>query len=350
MKKSSTVLNLYTDTKTPGAFSGLSGFKINNKNLRNVDNILLKQEYYTKHILPNNNYKRRKVLVGGIDSIWQADLIDMQKFKYVNSHFNYILCVIDVFSKFAWARAIKKKGADDCYKAFKDIIESSGRIPKKIHIDGGNEFKGECRRYLHSLKIKTFISQSKLKAMIIERFNRTIKANIWRKFSFEKNNKYLKSLQDHVLNYNNRIHRSINDKPSNINKCNENQTFEKLSGFKRHEGGSNEPVFVKYSIGDYVRIALDKKIFEKKYTPNWTEEIHLISKVILSNPPMYKVKTLFNEEVTKAYYHQQLVKVFLNIDSFEVLESKKNKILIKHLNNEEESQPRWVNKKEFLDE
>ena len=81
----------------------------------------------------------------------------MQKFKYVNSHFNYILCVIDVFSKFAWARAIKKKGADDCYKAFKDIIESSGRIPKKIHIDGGNEFKGECRRYLHSLKIKTFI-------------------------------------------------------------------------------------------------------------------------------------------------------------------------------------------------
>ena len=101
--------------------------------------------------------------------------------------------------------------------------------------------------------------------MIIERFNRTIKANIWRKFSSEKNNKYLTSLQDHVLNYNNRIHRSINDKPSNINKCNENQTFEKLSGFKRHEGGSNEPVFVKYSIGDYVRIALDKKIFEKKF-------------------------------------------------------------------------------------
>jgi len=74
----------------------------------------------------------------------------------------------------------------------------------------------------------------------------------------------------------------------------------------------------------------------------------LISKVILSNPPIYKLKTRFNEEVTKAYYHQQLVKVFPNIESFEVLESKKNKILIKHLNNEEESQPRLVNKIEFL--
>jgi len=132
MKKSSSVLNLYTDTKTPGAFSGLSGFKKNNKNLRNVDNILLKQEYYTKHILPNNNYKRRKVLVGGIDSIWQADLIDMQKFKYVNSHFNYILCVIDVFSKFAWSRAIKKKELMIVTKLLKTLLNHRVEFLKKF--------------------------------------------------------------------------------------------------------------------------------------------------------------------------------------------------------------------------
>ena len=123
MKKSSSVLNLYTDTKTPGAFSGLSGFKKNNKNLRNVDNILLKQEYYTKHILPNNNYKRRKVLVGGIDSIWQADLIDMTKLAGNNYQHNFILTVIDVFSKKAYSQPFKTKLAANVKAVFEKYFK-----------------------------------------------------------------------------------------------------------------------------------------------------------------------------------------------------------------------------------
>ena len=46
-------------------------------------------------------FKKRKIIVGNIDDIWSADLVDMQQLKSYNHGFRYILNVIDVFSKFA---------------------------------------------------------------------------------------------------------------------------------------------------------------------------------------------------------------------------------------------------------
>ena len=47
----------------------------------------------------------------------------MQKLKYQNKHFNYILTVIDCFSKYAWAIPIKSKSANDTYEAIKKRID-----------------------------------------------------------------------------------------------------------------------------------------------------------------------------------------------------------------------------------
>ena len=56
--------------------------------------------------------------------MWQADLIDVQKIKFQNSHNNYILTVIDCFSKYAWAEPIKNKTADQTYQAFKKLLKN----------------------------------------------------------------------------------------------------------------------------------------------------------------------------------------------------------------------------------
>ena len=72
------------------------------------------------------------------DEIWSADLIDMQAFSSFNKGFKYILTVINVFSKYAWAVLIKDKSAASVTKAFEQII--SDRIPKKIWVDEGKEF------------------------------------------------------------------------------------------------------------------------------------------------------------------------------------------------------------------
>ena len=68
------------------------------------------------------------------------------------------MTVIDCFSRYAWALPIKSKHAVNTKEAFKKIIEDSGRKPEKLVIDGGNEFKGECKKYLQSLHIsKKFV-------------------------------------------------------------------------------------------------------------------------------------------------------------------------------------------------
>ena len=69
------------------------------------------------------------------DEIWLADLIDVEAFSSFNKGFKYILAVIDVFSKYAWAVPIKDKSAASVTKAFEKII--GDRIPKTLWVDEG---------------------------------------------------------------------------------------------------------------------------------------------------------------------------------------------------------------------
>lgn len=350
----SSLLNKYTDPSIPGSFSGLSGFEKNNKKFTNdqIKKELLDQKTYTQHVLPFRNFKRNKVIVGGIDDTWQADLVDVQKLKYQNKHYNYVLTVIDVFSKYAWALPIKFKKANDTYEAFKTIIENSKRIPKKLHIDGGNEFKGRCKTYLEELKIELYIVESKMKASVVERFNRTLKEKMWRMFTFNNNKKYFDALPLLLDSYNKSYHRSIKNKPYKISKKNEDITFYNLYGFKKEQGGPNELIQFKFSLGDYVRVVITKNLFEKGYTSNWSDDLFIIDEKIPRIPPVYKLRTLNNEILTRSFYEQEIQLVKENefpIDTFEVLESDKEKILVKKLN-EEQAEPYWVNKKQFLNE
>ena len=72
------------------------------------------------------------------DEIWSTDLVGMQAFSSFNKGFKYILTVINVFSKYAWAVPIKDKSAASFTKAFEKIL--SDRIPKTLWVDEGEEF------------------------------------------------------------------------------------------------------------------------------------------------------------------------------------------------------------------
>ena len=84
--------------------------------------------------------KKRKVIVGNIDDIWSADLVDMQQLKSYNHGFRYILNVIDVFSKFVWSVPIKDKTGKTITNAFQSIVKTSKRKPTKLSVDNGSEF------------------------------------------------------------------------------------------------------------------------------------------------------------------------------------------------------------------
>ena len=99
---------------------------------------LTQQNVYSLHKPIRHRFEKRRVIVSKIDDQWQADLVDMQKNKSQNKNFNYILTVIDIYSKFAWAIPNKNKTGDSITRAFEIIFKD--RIPTKLHTDKGLEF------------------------------------------------------------------------------------------------------------------------------------------------------------------------------------------------------------------
>ena len=74
------------------------------------------------------------------DNIWGVDLADMQLISKHNKGIRYLLCVIDLFSKYAWVVSLKDKRGLSIVNAFQINLGSSKRKPNKIGIDQGSEF------------------------------------------------------------------------------------------------------------------------------------------------------------------------------------------------------------------
>ena len=85
-------------------------------------------------------FKKRKVYSGFKYNIWGADLADMQLISTFNKGFRFFLCVIDIFSKYAWVVPLKDKKGASIANAFKKIFKKSDRKPAKIWVDKGSEF------------------------------------------------------------------------------------------------------------------------------------------------------------------------------------------------------------------
>ena len=65
------------------------------------------------------NFKKRKVYSSHRDNIWGVDLADMQSLSKYNKGIKYLLCAIDLFSKYAWVIPIKDKKGTSIANAFK---------------------------------------------------------------------------------------------------------------------------------------------------------------------------------------------------------------------------------------
>ena len=86
------------------------------------------------------NFKKRTVYSRFKDNILGADLADMQLLSKFNKGFRFLLCVIDIFSKYAWVVPLKDKKGVSIVDAFQKILDDSNRKPNKIWVDKGSEF------------------------------------------------------------------------------------------------------------------------------------------------------------------------------------------------------------------
>ena len=116
---------LYYNPKSPAAYAGEQAlYKLAKQSskkvkLQDVRDWLRKQQTYTLHKPIRKKFLRRKTVVAGIDTQWQADLADLSKLSKFNDKHRYLLCIIDVFSKYAWVVPIKDKSGknfSDCFQ------------------------------------------------------------------------------------------------------------------------------------------------------------------------------------------------------------------------------------------
>ena len=82
--------------------------------------------------------------------------------------------------------------------------------------------------------------------------------------------------------------------------------------------GDLKPKKPKLKIGDKVRLSKMRRSFSKGYLPGWTEELFVVAKVILGNPPYYKIKDLNNEILEGTFYNNELQKVYKNDNIFKI--------------------------------
>ena len=85
-------------------------------------------------------FKKRRLHSSFIDNIWETDLPDMQLISKFNTGFRFLLCVIDIFSKYAWVVPLIDKKGVSIINAFQKFLKQSNRKPNKIWVDKGSEF------------------------------------------------------------------------------------------------------------------------------------------------------------------------------------------------------------------
>jgi len=178
----------------------------------------------------------------------------------------------------------------------------------------------------------------------VERLNRTLKEKMYRIFTFTNSKNYITILNELINSYNNSYHSSIKMKPSEVNLKTKDKVFKNLYG----SYFDNEIKF-KFRPGNYVRIAVEKSLFEKGYTPNWSLEVYIVSKLLPSNPPTYLIKSLNDEEFSKKYYNEELQLVSetqFPYNTFKVIKENKTNFLIQKLNSENKESI-WIKKSEL---
>ena len=85
-------------------------------------------------------FKKRKMYSSFRDNIWGVDLADMQSLSKYNKGIKYLLCAIDLFSRYAWVIPLKDRKGISIVNAFQKNLKESNRKPNKIWIDQGSEF------------------------------------------------------------------------------------------------------------------------------------------------------------------------------------------------------------------
>ena len=141
------VLDTYYDLSNAAAYAGpakvykvLQQKDIKDIGLFKVRKILQNEDKYSLQKPIRRSFKILQVRVTEIDEQFEADLCDFTSNSKFNSGYKFALVILDVFSRFLFARPLNTKQTDEVVKALKDIFKHTERRPRKLYTDKCDEF------------------------------------------------------------------------------------------------------------------------------------------------------------------------------------------------------------------
>lgn len=293
--------SIYTNPEAPASFSGPKKLYDQSKkdgqniSLKDVKKWLKSQNVYTLFRETKKPLRNREVIVEGYLSHLETDLMDIRQYSKHNNNFNYVLCLLDTFSRYLWIKLLKNKRFTSMHKAFnaliKQIYHKNIKNIISLKSDRGSEYtSSKFKHYCKKNNIKQYFSTSDLQAHLVERVQKTIKRRIM-KYMIENNTeKFIHILPKIVNSYNNTIHESLKQAPSEINK--DNETMSRLTQYKiRQKKKQKIPPNLKkgydFKIGSTVKIFLRSSKMDRAYWQKWSTENFIINQIFTIDKRLY---------------------------------------------------------------
>ena len=287
-----TPASVYFDPTKTGSLGGVRRLKddVGGKGVAFIKDWLRGQEAYMLHKPVRYKFKRRKTITAGPFQQFQADLLDTTAYSRKNGSAKYVLVVIDVFSKYVWARTLP-----NVKKAFQDILESvpGNRKPLYLQTDKGREFVSSAfRDFLQKEGISFFTSENDdVKCSVVERFNRTLQTKLHRYFTSTHTRWYVDVLPAVIDTYNNTRHNTTGASPRAVavGSVSKEDVWYNIhrpvkSDFSPAVRPGRAPKTPAFAVGDFVRINKTRRLFKKGYLGGWSKEVFTVASLGRQRP------------------------------------------------------------------
>ena len=280
-----------------------------------MDKELRKLRGYALHGDVRYKFPRRRIIVNFLGEMFASDLKQLSKEDAKINKVEYLLVVIDCFSKYLWVRALKDKNTRTVIAAFKSIIREAGGPPLTLFTDRGSEYTSDAfQKFLRENNIKWVTAYSHIKSAFAERVIRSLYSRLSRYMTEKNTRKFVEKLPDFVKSYNSTFHRTIGRAPNSVTEENANEVWEHM--YRKYIEQKKRPRKPpKFKEGDLVRISSAKMTFEKGdyiikqliyllgtiynlvfdligYTESWSRENFRVKKVLQTYPYTYILEDL----------------------------------------------------------
>ncbi|VDI72560.1 Hypothetical predicted protein [Mytilus galloprovincialis] len=321
-----TLSKVYYSESKPAAYQGAQKIKLvlkgdgNDKiGIHKIRKWLQNQDDYSLQKPVRRRFQRARVVVSEPKEQLDIDLADMQSLNKDNDGIRFLLVAVDLFSRFAWVVPLKDKTGKEVEKALAIILDEVS--PKKIRSDAGTEFKNKwITKLLKHKNIYHHITLNEVKANYVERLNKTLKSMIYRYLAKHKSKRYIDALQDLVKSYNATPHRSLNNiAPRDVNTKNAANLWAYMylrhdKGRKRHHIKSIKKrkkaiqrTLYKYKKNQLVRIAHQRRPFQRVYNEQWSYEVFKIyMRFQIQGFSMFKLVDLQEKNILGMFYTSEL--------------------------------------------